>query len=181
MTTAVFVDYARTTVRVQRQVTDADLTLSAPPKAHDYFGRGNSRPDGPHPAGEPEGFLIEFPAHSRTGAHFHSCDQFQVFFPAAGAWYRSRPIERLVVHYVDAYTTYGPFGTGAEPMAFYTLRARPSTITGFMPTARDRWVAGGKRRNITADVELMAPLATGRAVHTRDIIAAHDDGLAASL
>jgi hypothetical protein len=170
MTIPVFVDYADSAPRQQRPLPDADLTLSGPTVLHDFFGRGApgaaERPDGP------EAFLVDFPAQSRTGAHFHSCDQFQVFFPASGAWYKNRPVDRIVVHYVDAYTTYGPFGTADEPMAYYTLRAKPSTITGFMPAARDRWVPGGKRRNLTVDVDPQ---------DGAEVIAPQPDGLAASI
>jgi len=179
MTSAAFVDYAESIPRQQRLVDGADLTLSSPPVARDFFGRG-----GPGPVsadhGGPEAFLIDFPARSRTGAHFHSCDQFQAFFPSAGAWYKKRPVSDIVVHYVDAYTTYGPFGTADEPMAFYTLRAQPSSITGFMPAARDRRVKGGKRRNITADAGLARAQATAGMLEF-EVIRPQADGLAATL
>ena len=47
MTTAIFVDYADSVPRTQRQVADADLTLTAPPTAHDFFGRGSSHRGNP--------------------------------------------------------------------------------------------------------------------------------------
>jgi hypothetical protein len=67
-------------------------------------------------------------------------------------------------------------------MIYYTLRAQPSTITGFMPGARDRWIRAGNRRNITADVDLSgARTAVSGDPLVQDVIGAHPDGLATRL
>ena len=104
-------------------------------------------------AASPEGFLVEsFPPNSSLGAHFHDVDQFQVFFPSEGAWYQRSSIVRTMVHYADAYTTYGPFGSGADDLSFYTLRAQPAKVSAHMPGSRDKLVEGGLRRNMHTEV-----------------------------
>ena len=56
-----------------------------------------------------------------------------------------------MLHYADAYTTYGPFGTGEAPLQLFTLRRQASEITGFMPKDRDKLVRRG-RRNLHVDL-----------------------------
>ena len=61
----------------------------------------------------PQAFLIEtYPPEQQTAAHFHSTDQFQIFFPAEGAYYQRTEIRSPLLHYSDAYTTYGPLEQG---------------------------------------------------------------------
>jgi hypothetical protein len=142
----------------------------------EFFGRSDELLPGP------QGFLVEVvPPHTSVGAHFHSTDQFQVFFPSEGAWYQRHPIDDVLVHYTDAYTTYGPFGSGAIPMCFYTLRPVASTVTGYMPGSRDRLPYRGQR-NTTVDVRshLRQPRSAGES-HIETLIEPHDDGLAAYL
>src|SRR5262245_15707940 len=74
----------------------------------------------------PQAFLVRFPADSRGGAHFHPVDQFQIFYGSDGSWFKNQEITsgEIMLHYADAYVTYGPFGTkGPEPLEFFTLRA----------------------------------------------------------
>jgi hypothetical protein len=105
------------------------------------------------PTPTPQAMLVEsFPADSTLGAHFHDVDQFQLFFPSEGAWYQRTPIEHTMVHYADAYTTYGPFGSGASDLSFYTLRPEHALVSGPMPGSRDLLVSGGPRRNLHVDV-----------------------------
>jgi hypothetical protein len=151
-------------------------TLSASPVVRDYFGSSTERVAGP------QAFLIEtYPPNSKTAAHFHSTDQFQIFFPAQGAYYQRTDIRSPLVHYSDAYTTYGPFGSGEAPMSLYTLRRQASQITGYMPKDRDKLVRRGWR-NIHVD---LGPELEQRAVpgtsRVSTLIEPQDDGLAAYL
>jgi hypothetical protein len=107
-------------------------------------------------------------------------NQFQLFYPSSGAWYQRRPLdEAMVLHYSDAYTTYGPFGTGSEPLRFFTLRSSASTLTGFMPSARDQLMPG-QRRHVVAGFELQrnSDCVVGNE-RTRVVVPAQEDGLEA--
>src|SRR4051812_8766458 len=101
---------------------------------------------------EPEGFMVRLPRESSVKAHFHRVDQFQLLFGAQGSWYQRTKWQGVLVHYADAYTTYGPFGAEAAPMDFFTLRARADGYVGYMPGARQDLVRRG-RRNLHATIE----------------------------
>jgi hypothetical protein len=145
--------------------------------ARDYFGDCCSNQLGP------QAFLVEAPGGIVVGAHFHPTDQFQIFFPTEGAWYRKQDISEVMIHFADAYVTYGPFGTrGAQPLHFYTLRAASSLITAFMPQDREKLIRRG-RRNYTVllddSVVPVLPVADESAVST--LMGPESDGLAAYL
>jgi hypothetical protein len=93
----------------------------------------------------PQGWLIDFPAGRRVNLHFHDVDQFQVFFPSPGSTFRRHEMEPLVVHYADAYSTYGPIVAGPTDMHFTTLRAQGSRFVAYLPKERDKLVKKGKR------------------------------------
>jgi hypothetical protein len=143
---------------------------------HDYFGRYSAVQVGP------EAFLADYPANYETAAHFHSVDQFQLFLGSAGAYYRHEPIGRATVHYTDAYTTYGPFGTTESPMRFFTLRPAGSTITGFMPEMKDSLPRPLKppHRNYVVDLEnwLSEPLPPAGESHCISVLDKQSDDLA---
>jgi len=114
-----------------------------------FFGSAKSLEPGP------QGFLIEnVPPGTTVPPHFHEVDQFQLFFGGGGSWYGATPIGPLFVHYVDAYSTYGPFGTGVDaPMEFFTLRATPTLETHYMPASRDKLRGRVGRRNLHVDID----------------------------
>jgi hypothetical protein len=139
-----------------------------------FFGDATSLCEGP------QAFLVDSPRESRTGAHFHTVAQFQIFFPTDGTWYQNNPLDSILVQYADAYTAYGPFGSAA-PMSFFTLRARSSVGILFMPGARERLRPGRRRQwKQSLDTFLDGELAAGESkqwvVHERE-----SDGLAAYL
>lgn len=114
-----------------RSITPARQTylenpdFTEPTLIRDYFG------DNVH---SPQAFLVErLPAQRTVRAHFHPVDQFQIFFPAPGVWYKRGPIQHLTVHYADAFVTYGPFGSSDLPMSFFTLRCEATGQTSYMP------------------------------------------------
>lgn len=129
----------------------------------------------------PQAFLVEAPDHSRTGAHFHPVDQFQVFFPSEGTWYQREELGSVTVHYADAYATYGPFGSGEGGFDFYTLRARSTIVNAFMPGSRDKLVRKG-RRNLHVELgNLLGHQLAAGAHETHAVFAPEADGLAAYL
>jgi hypothetical protein len=142
----------------------------------EFFGRSTEVLPGP------QGFLVEVvPPPSTFRAHFHSIDQFQLFFPAEGAWYQRQPIDSVILHYADAYATYGPFGTDTNPMSFYTLRPAASELTGYMPGSREKLPYRG-RRNLHTEVgsRLEKPATVGES-RLEILMEPEDDGLAAYL
>lgn len=152
--------------------SDEGLTLHEQPLMTDYLGRsGRHRNVG---SSSPEAFLVEFPPHGTVGAHFHSCNQFQVFLPAAGVTYQRTPVDTVVVHYADAYTTYGPFATKDLPLSYLTLRGVSSTLTAYMPGSRHLLRRRG-RRNLHRALPDEALPDVG--VSCIDLIAPDDDSL----
>ena len=141
----------------------------------EFFGSmGSSEPG-------PQGFLVEhLPAHTSVGAHFHPVDQFQVFFGSPGSFYKRSPMDAVMLHYADAYSTYGPFGTAEQPCSFFTLRAHGSAFTGYMPGSRDRLVRRGLRQQHVCLEHLCAGVLP-EGVRRDELIVSHSDALAASL
>jgi hypothetical protein len=143
----------------------------------DYFGDSFSNQPGP------QAFLVEVPGGAASGAHFHPTDQFQIFFPSEGAWYRKQDVSEVMIHFADAYMTYGPFGTrGAEPLHFYTLRAASTVVTAFIPQDREQLIRRGRRNYsvLLDDSMLPAPAVGGESV-VSTLMAPESDGLAAYL
>jgi hypothetical protein len=100
--------------------------------------------------GGPHSFLVRTPKNDVIKAHFHRVDQFQLFYGAVGARYKGADIEpgRVVVHYADAYCTYGPINVGPDYLEYFTLRARLDRFTAYMPKGRDQLVRTARHRNI---------------------------------
>jgi hypothetical protein len=141
----------------------------------DFYGSALENQSGP------QGFLVESPPGRVNGAHFHTVEQFQIYFASEGAWYQRHELTADVIHFTDPYTVYGPFGSyGPEPLRFFTLRARSSTETAFMPEDREKLIQKGPRnihRSIDAVSGLVGP---GECLRTT-IIEPQPDGLAAWL
>jgi hypothetical protein len=126
----------------------------------------------------PQAFLNELPPNSSVGAHFHPIDQFQIFLPSTGAWYQRNPVNEITVHYADAYSTYGPFGSnGPGDISFYTLREVGTLDVGYMPRDRELLIRQG-RRNYHRPFRRESPPAEGQTATTA-LIEGEDDGLAA--
>jgi hypothetical protein len=103
-----------------------------------------------------QAFLIEqFAPELR--AHFHESDQFQVIVGGAGTVGQHR-VGAGVIHYSDAYTSYGPIRTvDADGLAYLTLRIRPAVGANFMPESRHKKAAGHSAGgHFTCDVDLGA-------------------------
>jgi hypothetical protein len=140
-----------------------------------FFGQPDS--DGPGP----QAYVNDLDPGVELAAHFHKVDQYQVFFGEQGSTYKRRAISPVMLHYTDAYSTYGPFSSGPDTrLAYATLRARSSNYGGVMPGARDELIRRGGLRNLTVDVDLGA-IPDAPRVDTRQVIGGYDDGLAATL
>ncbi|MPZ25864.1 MAG: hypothetical protein GEV12_05285 [Micromonosporaceae bacterium] len=126
----------------------------------------------------PYGFLVTMPRRNVINPHFHHVDQFQLFYGSPGANYKGAEIapDQLLLHYADAYSTYGPIHSGEQPLEFFTLRARLDRGIGYIPKDRDRLVRTSRHRNIYRD----HPLAPGPDTPALDVIIEPDaDGIAA--
>src|SRR5436189_5271805 len=67
----------------------------------------------------PQAFLVRMRENNIVHPHFHNVDQFQLFFESPHASYQRTAISSILVHYADAFTTYGPFKPGDEPPEYY--------------------------------------------------------------
>ena len=120
---------------------------------------------------EPQGFEVTVFPGEDIYPHYHTENQFQLFFPTAGATYARKPIDHVAVHYAEAYTVYGPIEAASEEsLHFMTLRAHVNHFTGFMPGAEAERVRRGAPsvhvdvldRPATSDIEnLMGPREDG--------------------
>src|SRR5919199_2365261 len=90
-------------------------------------------PDSPPPPGPevvyPMAFLVEQSAGSTVQAHFHAANQFQVVIGGSGMLGR-HAVAPISVHYVNAFSAYGPLRAGETGLHYFTLR------NGYDPGAR---------------------------------------------
>jgi hypothetical protein len=127
----------------------------------------------------PQGWLIDFPAERRVNLHFHDTDQFQVFFPSPGSTFRRHQMEPLVVHYADAYSTYGPIVAGPADMHFMTLRAKGSRFVAYLPQEREKLVKKGKRNyHVGLQSWLSEPMPADREARMKPLFKPQFDNMA---
>jgi hypothetical protein len=158
---------------------------------HAYYGPGREGVPGSHgfleddPQHEvqgPHGFLVEEPRGYTNRPHFHSVDQFNVILPNAGTWFMRQDVDRVLVQYTDAFTTYGPFGShGPDPLRFFTFRGAPAKVTGYMPGDRDKLVVRGMRRHAEPIGRQLGQVPASGTVEVTQIIEQEADGLQALL
>jgi hypothetical protein len=92
-----------------------------------YIGGGDAK-DGP------TCFLVEQAANSIVEPHFHQADQFQVFVAGEGTLGK-HTIAPVVVHYVNAFTPYGPIKSHSDGIHYFTLRNGYDPGARFLPGA----------------------------------------------
>ena len=141
-----------------------------------FFGVADQLVDGP------QAYMNDLDPGIELAAHFHKVDQFQVFFGGAGARFRRHEIDPVLVHYTDAYATYGPFSSGAQGRLLYaTMRAQHSNFGGVMPGARDELAYRGTR-NLSWPVEDWELDRIGDGgTRLRSVYGPDDDGLGCTL
>jgi hypothetical protein len=142
-----------------------------------YVFFGDPQAEGPGP----QMYMNEVDPGVELAAHFHTVDQFQVFFGTRGATFKRHPVSCVMVHYTDAYSTYGPFRAAADaPLLYATIRAESTNFGGVMPGARAQLVYRG-RRNVTADVPDPLTLSSEGGARQEDVIASGPDAMAATV
>ena len=82
----------------------------------------------------PTCFLVEQAANSIVEPHFHQADQFQVFVAGEGTLGK-HAIAPVVVHYVNAFTPYGPIKSHSDGIHYFTLRNGYDPGARFLPGA----------------------------------------------
>jgi hypothetical protein len=142
-----------------------------------FFGQANVSGPGP------QVYVNDIDPGVELAAHFHKVDQFQVFWGSPGSIFRRHAISALMVHYTDAYSTYGPFAAGRDDSLTYaTIRAQSTNFGGVMPGAREDLLYRG-RRNVSVDVSNASEgdLAEAGDIHMDSVIDEEQDGLQAFL
>jgi hypothetical protein len=82
----------------------------------------------------PTCFLVEQAPNSIVEPHFHQADQFQVFVAGEGLLGKHK-IAPVVVHYVNAFTPYGPIKSLGDGIHYFTLRNGYDPGARFLPGA----------------------------------------------
>lgn len=145
-----------------------------------YIGpnRYNRGPDAPPPPGPealcPMAFLVEQPAGSVVGAHFHEANQFQLVV-AGGGMLGKHAVAPIAVHYSNAFSAYGPLAAGPEGLWYFTLRNGYDRGAQYLPGARDV-VKAARRRFRQATAGPVPPRATAA---TEVLLERTADGLGA--
>lgn len=139
----------------------------------------------PSPGSEkagPQAFLVTVPPDGVVPPHFHTVDQFQVFFGVPGATYKGHQLADCVVHYADAYSTYGPYRAAAEQVEFFTLRPAFTSYVGYMPEKRaDKIKKSGRNIHVDLDHRAIENVPGPGGLVADTLIEPHADGLRAGL
>jgi hypothetical protein len=103
-----------------------------------YIGPNRYRPAASPPApGTPMAvaFLVEQDPGTTVAAHFHQADQFQLIVGGGGTLGR-HAVAPGTVHFVGAYSAYGPIVAGDRGLSYFTLRNGWDPGARYMPGAR---------------------------------------------
>jgi hypothetical protein len=119
----------------------------------------------------PQTFFVEsVAADASVRPHYHKVNQFQVF-PGGNGRLGAHEIEPVLVHYADAYMTYGPIVAGSEGVQYLTVRAQGDPGPQYMPESRlARKRVNGRHIVHTVAWDDLVPLL--------EVEAQHRDGLA---
>ena len=141
--------------------------------ALDYFGGVSGRKTGS------EAFVLD-QRQGIPGARFYPVDQFQLVLGTYGVKHGRQVVSPLILHYVDAFTSYVPLIGESPPLFLYTFRAQEAPLVALLPKDNDQPSFRG-RRNIAVDViEARSIHAYGnRGVHISNLIPEEEDGLRA--
>ena len=125
----------------------------------------------------PQIFLVDYPGEAGVAVrpHFHSVDQFQVFW--RGDRVGRHEIRPHLVHYADAYTSYGPIVDAGDGVTYMTVRARPDSGPKYMPESRSGRPASGRQLTAQGDIRQLDQARDG----TVWLLGPFDDGLAVRL
>jgi hypothetical protein len=108
-----------------------------------YFGSNwtLAGPDAPPPPGPevlyPMAFLVEQSAETTVQTHYHAANQWQVVVGGGGSM-GTHAVGPVVVHYTNAFSSYGPLRSGPEGLHYFTLRNGYDPGAQYIPAGRDR-------------------------------------------
>jgi len=109
---------------------------------NDYLGQRHQVLSGP------QAYLVnQLDARSEIYPHFHDVDQFQIFVRGSGR-IGTHSVSPVVVHYVDAYSPYGPIVANELGLSYLVLRLAAASGGWKMPESRNL-IVGGPGRRIT--------------------------------
>lgn len=96
-------------------------------------------PDAVWPAGldEPQAFLVQQAPLWELPTHYHTEHQFQLVSAGSGTLGR-HALGPITLHYASPETGYGPIVADGEGLDYYTLRARGTRDTWYLPKERAR-------------------------------------------
>lgn len=107
---------------------------------NDYLGQGHQVWSGP------QAYLVnQLDAGSEIYPHFHDVDQFQIFVRGSGR-IGTHSVSPVVIHYVDAYSPYGPIVANELGLGYLVLRLAAASGGWKMPESRNLIVGGPGRR-----------------------------------
>jgi hypothetical protein len=100
----------------------------------------------------PQAYLVEVEPGSEpvTPPHFHPRRQFQVVVRGSGR-VGKHEVAPGSVHYTDPNSPYGPIVSNSDGLAYFTLRARGTGATHWMPGSKDK-MGSRAGRNVIADL-----------------------------
>jgi hypothetical protein len=124
---------------LQMTLATATALETLPARKHHFLANGTSYYRTAYIGGGdvkegPTCFLVEQAPNSIVEPHFHQADQFQVFVAGEGALGKHN-IAPVVVHYVNAFTPYGPIKALGDGIHYFTLRNGYDPGARFLPGA----------------------------------------------
>jgi hypothetical protein len=159
------VEYELSTKDVNRGVVDGGTV-----RLRNYLGLENQFTRGPQvflPDVDQAGFTIK--------PHFHVVDQYQIVVRGGGV-IGKHPYNPVTLHYVDAYTPYGPIVAGEDGIAWVVFRRQSDVGAHPMPGSQSEM---RQRAGRSATVELQGgEPGPGQAIVT-SLVEPHRDGLLA--
>lgn len=96
--------------------------------------------------GGPQAFLVQQAPGWLLRTHYHTEHQFQLVSHGHGTLGQHR-LEPLMLHYASPESGYGPVVAGEQGLDYYTLRARGTPDTWYLPQARERMRHGVRKRH----------------------------------
>jgi hypothetical protein len=102
--------------------------------------------DWPHGVEVPQAFLVQQAPGWVLGTHYHTEHQFQLV-TAGGGTLGSHALRPITLHYASPEAGYGPIVAGDQGLDYYTLRARGTRDTWYLPKERERMRRGLARQH----------------------------------
>lgn len=134
------------------------------------------------PAGldEPQAFLVQQAPRWELAVHYHTEHQFQLVSAGGGTLGR-HVLEPITLHYASPESGYGPIVAGDAGLDYYTLRARGTRDTWYLPRERGRMTSGlRKHHGYGGPARPSTPAQLrGRAARAIDTLMEGDAGLGA--